>query len=324
MSGPIQYEPITAKTMLNSVKAPSMPFDWSLNPYRGCQHGCSFCYARSTHSFLGEKADDTFQKHIYLKENAAEALKRQLAAAARSKKGLEALGSIAIGTATDPYQPIESRARLTRQCLEVLIEYGVPASITTRSPLILRDLDLLKKLPHVSVNLSVNTLNRKLWRQLEPSTPSPVKRLETVKQLREAGIEAGIFMAPILPYLTDTPEELQEFVDTVPSYNPCYVIPSYLRLSTAEVKVWFFATLEQTYPELLARYARLYRHSGYIPSEYREEKMYFIKEQLARHHLQTSHSGPKDNSHIHKTELRLDPQEAEEQPVQLSFSFENL
>ncbi|GIP34119.1 radical SAM protein [Paenibacillus sp. J2TS4] len=318
MTRPIQYELMQAKTMLNPVKAPSMPFDWSLNPYRGCQHGCSFCYARSTHSFLGERADDAFQNHIYLKENAAEALERQLHSAARSRKGLKGLGSIAIGTATDPYQPIEGNARLTRQCLELLAKYRVPASITTRSPLILRDMDLLLKLPHVSVNLSVNTLNRTVWRKLEPSTPSPIKRLETVGQLVGAGIEAGIFMAPVLPYLTDAAEDLQELIETASQYRPRFMIPSYLRLSTAEVKVWFFGMLEQSFPELVRRYAQLYRYSGYAPSDYREEKMTEIKRLLAKYKLGTKQPVKRSEPEG----IPNGPSSANE-PVQLSFSFGN-
>lgn len=317
MSNRIQYEAMPAKNVLNPVKAPSMPFNWSINPYRGCQHGCSFCYARSTHAFLGVRTDDTFQKHIFIKENAAEALEKQLASHARSRKGLKGLGSVAIGTATDPYQPIEASAKLTRQCLELLVKYGVPATITTRSPLILRDMDLLKRLPGVSVNVSVNTLNTEVWRKTEPATPFPLKRLETVRTLVDNGIAAGIFAAPLLPYLTDTEEELDLLFRTAAQYRPQYVMPSFLRLSTSEVKSWYFRTLEEQFPALIGKYARLYQGSGKADKTYREQVMKLVFELLDRYGLQeiaamNSKTGaPSDNSGISEAST--------EEPVQLSF-----
>ncbi|WJH32604.1 radical SAM protein [Paenibacillus sp. CC-CFT747] len=195
----IEYDRITTKQILNRVTTPSMPFEWSINPYRGCQHGCSFCYARAFHSFLGMDYDDTFQNHILIKENAAASLEAQLAKMAKTKGGLKQIGRIAIGTATDPYQPAEAAEKLTRQCLEVLMRYPVPLTITTRSPLVLRDLDLLKRLPVLSVNFSLQTMNTEVWKAMEPSTPSPAKRLEAVQALTQAGIPVGVFMAPILP-----------------------------------------------------------------------------------------------------------------------------
>jgi DNA repair photolyase len=254
----IQYESVTCKTILNEVKAPSMPFEKSINPYRGCQHGCSFCYARSTHSFLGLEANDSFQNHILLKSNAAEALEQQLKRMTRSRKNSSSIGRIAIGTATDPYQPIEGRMKLTRQCLEVLAKYQLPTSITTRSPLILRDLDLLKEIPITSVNISVTTLDQKVWRNTEPSTPFPMKRLETVQRLNEEGIPTGIFMAPILPYLTDRLEDLSALLQQAASHKTKFVMSSFLRLSTSAVKVWFFQTLQKHYPHLVRPYAELY------------------------------------------------------------------
>ncbi|WP_228268274.1 SPL family radical SAM protein, partial [Klebsiella pneumoniae] len=141
-----------------------MPFSWSINPYRGCFHGCSFCYARATHRFLDMKADDSFQNHIFVKSNAAESLEKQLEKLAK-KYGrnpdvlAQQVGLVAIGTATDPYQPVEGKAKLTRECLKVLAKYQVPTTITTRSPLVLRDLDLLRQMPIVSINVSISTLD---------------------------------------------------------------------------------------------------------------------------------------------------------------------
>jgi DNA repair photolyase len=308
----IRYESVPSKTVLNQVKAPSMPFRWSINPYRGCQHGCSFCYARSTHSFLGVAADDTFQNHIFLKSNAPEALEEQLKKIARSRGGISCLGHVAIGTATDPYQPIEGKAKLTRGCLEVLAKYKVPVSITTRSPLVLRDIDVLKEMPVTSINISVNTLNESVWRNLEPSTPFPLKRLETVQTLVEAGIPAGIFMAPIMPYLTDNTGNLAGLIRLAAEHRARFVMSSFLRLSTSEVKVWFFQTLNQHYPHLVGKYAQLYSQSPYAPKSYREPIERSIRDLLLQAGI--------DNLKAYNDEQKPDSEEPNA-PVQLSFSF---
>ncbi|WP_010272830.1 SPL family radical SAM protein [Paenibacillus senegalensis] len=318
MSSRIQYEPMSAKQILNPVSAASMPFSWSINPYRGCQHGCSFCYARSTHSFLGVQADDSFQNHIFVKENAAEVLEKQLAAHARSRKGLKGLGSIAIGTATDPYQPVEAKAKLTRQMLELLAQYRVSASITTRSPLILRDLDILRRIPGLTVNISINTLNTKVWKQTEPATPFPIKRLETVRELVGNGIDAGIFAAPLLPYLTDSEEELERLLSTAARYRPQFVVPSFLRLSTSEVKSWFFLMLEEHFPELLQRYAKLYARSGTAEHSYRDQAMRRVQRLMQRYGLtarfrrEPEAGSAEDGAGAKAAETRTEP-------VQLSF-----
>ncbi|WP_248926562.1 SPL family radical SAM protein [Paenibacillus hamazuiensis] len=313
MSKPVTFEHIRSKTALNQVTAPSMPFSWSLNPYRGCQHGCSFCYARSTHSFLGMETDDTFQKHIFIKENVPEALEEQLRKAARSRGGLKKFGKVAVGTATDPYQPVEAKARLTRQALELFARYGVPVSVTTRSPLILRDIDLLQAIPDATVNISLNTLNLKIWRDFEPFTPSPLERLKTIGRLGEMGIRAGIFMAPILPLLMDTEDELRRLLGEARSYAPRFVMPSYLRLNTRDVKVWFFQTLRTGYPHLVEEYARFYASSPYLPADYRKEGIARVNTLLEEYGFisyepYSGREGDEDEA-------------SEEKPVQLSFAF---
>ncbi|CAG7649198.1 radical SAM protein [Paenibacillus allorhizosphaerae] len=310
-----QFEPIQAKHMLNSVKAPSMPFDWSINPYRGCQHGCSFCYARSTHAFLGQNTDDTFQHHIFYKANAKLALEKQIIKMLRSKDGRRKLGRVAIGTATDPYQPVEKRANLTRQCLEVLASYGIPVSITTRSPLILKDVDLLQAMKGSSVNISINTLNAKILRDFEPMTPSPHSRFDTIARLTDRGIETGVFMAPILPYITDNEQDLEAVIDKASRSGANFVMGSVLRLSTSEVKSWFFATLQQHYPHLAKRYAAIYQGSGYASSLYRDTIRAKLNVLLERYKL-ASYEPYKRVTPISSTSS------CEEMPVQLSFSFE--
>lgn len=281
----VRYESLPVKSLLNPVKAPSMPFEWSINPYRGCQHGCAFCYARATHSFLGVEADDTFQNRIFMKTDGHATLRKQLEKMARSRKGLQGVGRIAIGTATDPYQQAEGSAGLTRACLEVLADYPLPVSITTRSPLILRDLDLLRRMPDVSVNMSVGTLRTDVWRSFEPSTPSPRKRLETVRLLGEAGIRTSVFIAPILPYISDDTTDLDILIEAIAASRPASVMHSMLRLSTQEVKVWFFRTLHERYPHLTETYADLYRGTAYAPDGYRAEVKRTVRLLLEKHGL---------------------------------------
>ncbi|SEC68321.1 radical SAM protein [Paenibacillus sp. GP183] len=316
MSKSTQYEAVSCKTILNEVKAPSMPFEKSINPYRGCLHGCSFCYARSTHSFLGMEGDDTFQKHILLKSNAAEALEAEVLKQLRPGKRKKPIGRIAIGTATDPYQPIEGKMKLTRECLKVAAKYQLTISITTRSPLVLRDIDILKEIPITSVNLSINTLNPNVWRSMEPSTPSPMKRLETVQQLIEAGIPAGIFMAPILPYLTDSPEDLHELIQQASTHRAEFVMANFLRLSTREVKVWFFQNLQIYYPELVMPYSTLYGSAAHAPASYREP----IRKQIGIWLEQYQLSAYKAYEAEKPAGLPVNPAQ-ETDPVQLSFSF---
>ncbi len=264
-------EPIQVKQMLNRVKEERMPFTWSINPYRGCAHGCSFCYARAFQSFIGMGAQDEFQNHLFVKTNAAEALERQLAATARrlrlrpEETGAN-VGTVAIGTATDPYQPLEAQAKLTRACLEVLAKYRVPTTVTTRSPLILRDKDLLREMNITSINISINTLDAEATRKLEPAAPLPAKRLETVEELASCGIPTGVFLAPILPFLTDSDESLEALFAAAKSRNAVFAMNAVLRL-TPDVKQWFYLTLERHYPELVASYAKLYR-GAYAEQQY--------------------------------------------------------
>jgi len=264
-----------------------MPFDWSINPYRGCQHGCSFCYARSTHAFLGEETDDTFQRHIFWKEDAPAILRAQLA-----KMGRRLPREVAIGTATDPYQQLEGRTKLTRGCLEVLAEFGVAATITTRSPLILRDLDLLTRMPGSSVNLSIHSLDAFVWRTFEPSSPSPRLRLDCGRRLREAGVHVRVFMAPILPYLTDTPEKTEELIAACAGAGLRELVPSFLRLSTPDVKLWFFSALRSFDPQLAEKYGRLYWRAKRLPDDYTRPIKRRIRAEMIRYGLMPADGYP--------------------------------
>jgi DNA repair photolyase len=282
-------KPIAAKAVLNPVRSPSMPFRWSINPYRGCQHGCSFCYARSTHLFLDQPADDTFQRHIFWKAGAPDILRNQLVRLARLGKLPD---HVAIGTATDPYQPLEAEAKLTRGCLEVLAEFGVPFSVTTRSPLILRDLDILRAAPARSVNISLHTLDTEIWRRFEPASPAPRRRLEAAGRLAEAGVPVNIFVAPVLPYITDSAEAASELAEAFQARGVRGVMVDVLELATPEVKLWFFSVLRRHYPELAPLYGRLYHRSSRPPESCRAAIRRRLEAEFIRRGLMKSNGSP--------------------------------
>ncbi|MBX5436962.1 MAG: radical SAM protein [Alicyclobacillaceae bacterium] len=278
------FQPLYAKQALNRVQSPGMPFQWSLNPFRGCTHGCSFCYARAFHTYMGLDADDTFQREIWVKVNAADVLDRQLERLARRHRwNLAALaadiGTIVIGTATDPYQPVEAQTEVTRECLKVLAAYRVPVSITTRSPLILRDLDLLTQMP-VRVHISVHTLDKAVWRALEPATPAPDKRLQAVRELTQAGVQTGVFLAPIIPGLTDRRSDIRELLQAVRDSGGQFAVPSVLRL-TPDVKAWFFQTLARAFPDVLPYLHRLYAAGAEADSRYVSRILQAVQAELA-------------------------------------------
>ncbi|PTX55128.1 DNA repair photolyase [Melghirimyces profundicolus] len=259
---PDRWFPARPKSVLNRVTDKRMPFKWSINPYRGCGHGCHFCYARATHVWLGFHADDSFRNNIYVKRDAASVLRSEL------KRGKWKGGGIAIGTATDPYQQLEGKLGITRSILEVLREFGIPCGITTRSPLILRDLDLLQKMKVTSVNVSISTLDETIWKKTEPSSPHPRQRLKTVRELNRAGVPAGVFLAPILPYLTDSEVQLKSLVEAAAEHEARFVVPSVLRLRP-EVKSWFFRQMHPAFPGVYPSLVRLYQDGARAPEDYR-------------------------------------------------------
>lgn len=276
---------LRVKRALNRVRAASMPFAWSLNPYRGCGHGCAFCYARGTHEYLGYSADDAFRSRIHVKQDLPALLEAELAARLeRAGGGLErmsaALGTVAIGTATDPYQSAEARMQITRQCLEVLARYRVRFSITTRSPLVLRDLDLLQTARLTGVHVSLHTLDAGIWRAFEPATPPPAVRLRAIRRLAQAGVPVSAFIAPVLPYLTDGAEAIAAVMRAARDHGAMDVMVSPLRLAP-EVKPWFFSVLKQAYPALVPRYEALYSGRAYPPRWY-ADRLYAVEDAARR------------------------------------------
>src|SRR5271154_5328253 len=201
----VEFIEMPVRQILNRCDSPKMPFRWTINPYRGCEFGCKYCYARYTHEFMGMEDGREFESRIYAKAAAPEILRRELRAIPRSK-------GIAIGTATDPYQPAERRFGRTRALLEVFAqEKGRRVSITTKSDLVARDVDLLREVARrnvLSINLTITTLNRRLARLMEPRAPRPDLRLAAVRALSEAGLSVGVYPNPILPMITDSEESL--------------------------------------------------------------------------------------------------------------------
>jgi DNA repair photolyase len=257
----VEYFDLSCRTILNGNTGRRMPFDYSINPYRGCEFGCTYCYARYTHEFLELRDPLDFERKIYAKRDAGAVLARDLARRP-ALADLESGGWIALGTATDPYQPIERRRRATREVLETLARRdGLRVSITTKSDLVLRDLDVLRELDRrgeLSVNLTITTTDRDLARRLEPRAPTPDKRFRAVEALNKTGIRAGVFAIPILPSINDSRPALRALVSRAKEAGARWLTAAVLFLKPA-AKARFFPWLEETFPGLVPSYRRLYR-----------------------------------------------------------------
>jgi DNA repair photolyase len=260
----VEYREEPCRSALNRVRG--MPFDWTLNPYMGCVHRCTFCYVRGFEQRADRPADDRYGASIRVKVNIAEVLRCELRRP--SFPATDAgFTSVAIGAATDPYQPAEGRYRLTRGCLEALAAAAVPFSIITRSPLVVRDADVLAEASRradVSVTFSVPTLDEQVWRTTEPGTAPPRQRLRALSRLVAAGVKASVGMAPILPGLSDRPEQLAEVVRAARAAGAHGVWANilYLKPGTRE---HFLAHLAEDWPELLPEYERLYANRSFAP-----------------------------------------------------------
>jgi len=254
----IEYREEPCKSALNRVKG--MGFKWSLNPYMGCAHQCTFCYVRAFERRADRPSDDRYGSSIRVKVNVAQVLERELHR--KSWKG----ELVAVGAATDPYQPAEGRYRLTRACLSVIGEAYNPVSIITRGPMIVRDLDVLQTAAaraEVSVTFSVPTLDEKIWRYTEPHTAPPIQRLRALRNLVDGGIRAGVGVAPVLPGLSDDPRLLADVVKAARDHGATHVWANvlYLRPGTRE---HFLDKLALVWPELIPVYERMYGGRAYL------------------------------------------------------------
>ncbi len=278
--GGVTYRELRARSLLNKCDVPRMPFTWTVNPYRGCAIGCRYCYATYTHEFMGIAAPEEFHSLVYVKVGAEEETARRLAAVVRKRE------RIALGTATDPYQPGEKDARVTRRFLELVARHrGVRLGITTKGALVLRDLDLLRRInerSELSVHVSLISCRADLLRRIEPWAPPPDVRMEMMRRLTEAGIETWLGLAPVLPALTDAEEDLDRLLGEVRGAGVRRLFSNvlFLRSPTREK---YLRWLETDFPRYLEAYRKAYQGRVYLGGAYRQR----IRERLFR--LQEKH-----------------------------------
>ena len=287
-----EYREEPCKAALNRVKG--MMFRWSLNPYMGCVHRCTFCYVRAYELRADRPSDHRYCRSIRVKTNIAEVLRCELARPSWEPE------AVAIGAATDPYQPAEGRYRLTRSCIEALGHAHNPFSIITRGPLIVRDVDVLVEAARradASVTFSVPTLDDEIWRRTEPGTAHPRQRLRALKTLVDAGIRASVGMAPILPGISDKPELLEQVVREAREAGACGVWASLLHLRPG-TREHFLDCLAEDYPEQLPAYERLYARRAYLKADEAKPVRALVAELTRKH-------GIRDRRRI-----RLDPEPA--------------
>lgn len=271
-----EYFLLPVRSILNRCDSERVPFAWTVNPYRGCEFGCRYCYARYTHEYM-ELDSGEFESKIYVKQNAGPQMACDLEQRLKFQPAASIAGDpehIAIGTATDPYQPAEREFGVTRAILEQMAERdGLSVSITTKSNQVVRDIGLLQRIAArsaLTINVSITTLRPRLARLLEPRAPQPDLRLEAVKKLREAGLAAGVFVMPVLPGLTDREADLEALACAARQADAQWLSASVLFLMPSAQKE-FFPFLEEKFPKLARDYRRWYARSGYAPEKYRRE-----------------------------------------------------
>ncbi|MFD3437853.1 Rv2578c family radical SAM protein [Streptomyces sp. NPDC058685] len=261
----ITFHEVRARSILNRVPGASrMPFEWTVNPYRGCSHACVYCFARKTHSYLDLDTGLGFDSQIVVKINAPDLLRRQLAS--RQWQGAH----VAMGTNVDCYQRAEGRYRLMPGIISALRDRANPFSILTKGTLILRDLDLLvqaAEVTDVGISVSVGFIDETLWRTVEPGTPAPERRLDVVRTLTDHGVGCGVLMAPVIPFLGDRPDQLRATVKAIAASGATSVTPLVLHLRPG-AREWFMAWVSEHHPHLVRRYERLYAEGAYAPKWY--------------------------------------------------------
>jgi DNA repair photolyase len=281
----VRFYEVRAKSALNRVPERSrMPFRWTINPYRGCSHACVYCFARPTHTYLDMDAGRDFEREIVVKVNAPEVLRAELAKP--SWRGEH----VAMGTNTDPYQWVEGRYKLMRGIWEALRDFANPCSVLTKSPLLLRDLDVMLEIAQVTdiaANLSIPTMDEKPWRASEPHTPSPRARMEAVAELNRAGIPAGILVAPLMPGINDDPRQVERILEAAGEAGATGVSGIALHLR-GEVRGIYMEWLRSYRPDLVDRYEALYARGAYVPRDEQDR----LRRLLATTHVRGGHEPP--------------------------------
>src|SRR5579864_2390903 len=282
----VEYFTLPAKSLLNRcVSKRAMPFTWTINPYRGCEFGCRYCYARYTHEFMEMRDGMEFEQKIYVKQHAADLLSHELR---RVKPG----EAIALGTATDPYQPAERRYEITRSILEEFARRrGFELGIVTKSNLVVRDLDLLKEVARtnqLSIHVTITTLDVDLARILEPRATRPDLRLDAVRALAQAGLRVGISCSPVVPGITDSPEDLESLIRAASDAGTHYVFANPLFLKPCSAAV-FLPFLEQNFPHLAANYRERYKDRAFLPPAYAKRLSQLIARLREKYKLTRAH-----------------------------------
>ncbi len=271
---------VQAKSVVNRVpEASRMPFRWTINPYRGCQHSCVYCYARNTHSYLNLDTGADFDTKVVVKVNAPELVRKKMAS--RGWQGEH----IAMGTNVDCYQRAEGRYQLMPGIIGALKDAANPFSILTKGTLILRDMELLAaaaQITDVGLNVSVGFVDNDLWRSVEPGTPAPGRRLEACAALNERGLRCGVLMGPVVPFLSDSPAQLDEAVRQIAATGATHIMPIVLHLRPG-TRDWFFGWLRAQHPELVDRYLELYGRGAYAPKAYQAKIAGQVRELADKH-----------------------------------------
>ncbi|MFJ6695022.1 Rv2578c family radical SAM protein [Streptomyces sp. NPDC091272] len=284
----ITFHEVRARSIVNRVPGASrMPFEWTVNPYRGCSHACVYCFARKTHSYLDLDTGLGFDSQIVVKTNAPELLRHRLGG--RSWQGAH----IAMGTNVDCYQRAEGRYRLMPGIIEALRDYANPFSVLTKGTLILRDLPLLQQaaeVTEVGVCVSVGFTDHELWRTVEPGTPSPGRRLDAVRTLTEHGLSCSVLMAPVIPFLGDSPEQLRATVRAIAESGATSVTPLALHLRPG-AREWFMSWLTAHHPRLVTRYEQLYAAGAYAPTWYQRRITRTVHELAAEYGMGPARRG---------------------------------
>ena len=302
-----EYRPIATRSILGkTVSKRGLPFTHTINPYRGCEFACRYCYARFTHEFLEIQNADDFEHRIYFKEHAAWLLEQELS---RVKSGTE----IALGTATDPYQPVERKQRVTRSLLEVFArKRGFGLGIVTKSTLIARDIDLLKEIASrhkLTVHLTVTTMNARLARLLEPRAPRPDLRMRTLARLRAAGIRAGILCSPLMPGINDTRVSIGGVARAAAAAGAQFLAAGALFLKPCSQPI-FFRFVREHFPQKLADYEHRYGASAWVSSEYRQRMADLVDSICREHKLGERYVDPL----AHEDQIHDPPHPIEAQP----------